>query len=332
MLSQANTGRRYRPRRTRSGTPPPFRLTPRDIDIVGLLAEHRFLNSGQICGLVDGSPKNIRNRLKGLFELGLLDRPECQYDVYRPGGGSSLAVYALADKGARLLARKGRLTDVVRRTHAQNNRRIGRPFLEHELLVADLAVALHVAIRDRARDRARPGIDLIDGARFLSTLPPATRSRARPFRLTTALIHRAARHSLAVEPDHVFTLVQAARKHRAHYLIEIDRGTMPIERSDLGASSILRKFLAYQQLWRTKAHTTQFGWRNFRVLVITSDATRARNMRDCLRRHTAGQGSPLFWFADRTILKAPDLLRATWSDGQGRSRSLDPDRTDNSAD
>lgn len=96
--------RTYRPRRKRSDNPPGFQLTPRDIEIVKLVAEHRFLNSDHIRQMVAGSDRNISNRLKGLFEHGFLDRPECQYDTYRIGGGSKLLAYALADKGARLLA------------------------------------------------------------------------------------------------------------------------------------------------------------------------------------------------------------------------------------
>ena len=78
----------YRPRRVRSGHPPPFQVTKRDVEILRQVARHRFLNSEQIRRLIPGSDKNITNRLKALFEHGLLDRPDCQYDFYRPGGGS----------------------------------------------------------------------------------------------------------------------------------------------------------------------------------------------------------------------------------------------------
>ena len=88
-----------------------------------------FLNSDHIRRLVIGSPKNVTTRLKALFEHRYLDRPECQYDTYRPGGGSSYIAYALADRGARLLADAPSPDKRSYLTH--KNKSVGRPFLEH---------------------------------------------------------------------------------------------------------------------------------------------------------------------------------------------------------
>ena len=101
--SGAGRYKSYRPRRARSGNPPPFQLTDRDREIILHVAEYRFLNSDHIRRLVEGSSKNITTRLKALYEHGYLDRPECQYDTYRPGGGSAPIAYALADRGAQCL-------------------------------------------------------------------------------------------------------------------------------------------------------------------------------------------------------------------------------------
>ena len=106
MSTNTFTNGSYRPRRVRSNNPPPFQLTKRDIEIVELVARNRFLNSDHIRRLVAGSAKNITNRLKALFEHGYLDRPQCQYDYYTPGGGSSFISYALGERVARLLAEK----------------------------------------------------------------------------------------------------------------------------------------------------------------------------------------------------------------------------------
>ena len=128
MPTQTKSRLRYRPRRKRSGNPPPFQITPRDLEILRAVARYRFLHSGHIRRLIPGSHKNLTNRLKGLFEHAYLDRPPCQYDFYRPGGGSSLAVYALADKGARLLSHHDGLTFGDHVSWAHKNREVGRPF------------------------------------------------------------------------------------------------------------------------------------------------------------------------------------------------------------
>ena len=294
----------YRPRRTRSGNPPPFQLTDRDIDILRIVARYRFLHSGHIRRLIAGSQKNLANRLKALFEHAYLDRPECQYDFYRPGGGSSLAVYALSDKGARVLSHYDGLASGPRVSWAAKNRKVGRPFLEHTLAISDFAVGLSVAVA------ASPVVDLIDGTELVARLPAPARDATKPFRLSVPVVFQSKRQTIGVEPDHVFSLGFPEAGRRANFLVEIDRATMPVERSDITQSSIMRKFLAYGAMWRSKLHTTSFGWRNFRVLVVTSNGERAKNMLAVLRHHTGGKGSPLFWFADLAALKADNFPKA----------------------
>ena len=318
MTLDASRRGAYRPRRKRSGNPPPFQLTDRDIDIVRAVARHRFLHSGHIADLIDGSDKNIANRQKGLFEHGFLDRPDCQYDFYRPGGGSSRAVYALGEKGARLLAHHDRLTFGPSVSWAHKNRKVGRPFLEHTLAIADFAVGLTVAVA------ASPVVDLTDGAELLARLPAPTRDAAKPYRLSVPVTFRGGRHTIGIEPDYAFSLGFPTKGRRINFLVEIDRGTMPIERSDITQSSILRKFLAYQALWRARLHTQAFGWRNFRVLIVTTNTAHMETMRAVLGRHAGGKGSALFWFANRETLTARNTLEHVWIDGQGNERRLLP--------
>jgi hypothetical protein len=59
------------------------------------------------------------------------------------------------------------------------------------------------------------------------------------------VICKSSRHAIGIEPDSAFSLGFPAAGRRAYFLVEIDRGTMPVERSDITQSSMLRKFLAY---------------------------------------------------------------------------------------
>ena len=308
----------YRPRRVRSGDPPPFQITGRDMEIIRLVSRYRFLNSHHIRRLVSGSAKNITNRLKALFEHGLLDRPQCQYDVYRPGGGSSPIAYALSDKGAYCLSQRGALSKSARSSWAQKNRQIGRPFLEHTLAIADLAVALNAATGKREQ------VELIDGEALLDLLPSETATLQKPWRLSVPVVHRSTRHMIGVEPDYAFSLDFTRARRRAFFLAEVDRGTMPVERHDLKQTSILRKLLAYQSLWKAKMHQRHFGWRNFRVLIITTSKERADNMRAVMNKHAFLKGSPLFLFADKNKLYSGDILETPWQDGDGAFHRLMP--------
>ncbi|MCB1521095.1 MAG: replication-relaxation family protein [Hyphomicrobiaceae bacterium] len=307
---------RYRPRRRRSGNPLPFQVTSRDIDILRAVAQFRFLNSGHITTLIPGSAKNMRARLKLMFEHGLLDRPECQYDTYRPGGGSAEIVYALADKGARLLADSGCVEARAAVCWSQKNRAAGRPFLEHTLAIADFAIRLAVDVRTRS------DIELSDGNALLARLPPSTLEMPKPFRFSVPVILNGTRHVIGIEPDYAFSLGFPELRQRANYFVEVDRGTMPVERADLAGSSILRKLVAYRELWRSGLHSSLFSWRNFHVLIVTTEIERAKHMRESALRHLGSTDASLFWFADRSALASAGPLAHTWIDTAGTSRSI----------
>ncbi len=316
MIDAAEHRTRYRPRRRRSGNPLPFQVTARDLDILRAVARFRFLNSGHITALLPGSAKNMRARLKLMFEHGLLDRPECQYDTYRPGGGSAEIVYALADMGARLLAESGCPDIGAHAGWSQKNRAAGRPFLEHTLAIADFAVALAASVRDR------DDIELLDDAALLARFPAATQAMPKPLNMSVPVIFDGTRHVIGIEPDYAFSLGFPALRQRANYLVEIDRGTMPVERSSLAASSILRKLIPYREIWRTGLHTTRFGWRNFRVLTVTTESERAKHMRESALRHLGTTDAALFWFVDRSALTSSGPLAHVWCDAAGTSRSI----------
>lgn len=317
MKSGSRKSKAYRPRRARSGNPPPFQLTKRDIEIIAHVAKHRFLNSDHIRRLVGGSPKNVTTRLKALFEHGYLDRPECQYDTYRPGGGSSFIAYALADRGARLLSETG--ADGVRFSWTQKNKSVGRPFLEHALAIADFAVGLRQVVM--GHDNVR----LIEGEELSAQLPEETRALKKPCRLSVPVMYGGTRHAVGVEPDYAFSLHLRQARRKAFFLVEIDRGTMPVERFDLKQTSILRKFLAYQTLWNAKTHHAHFGWRNFRVLFVTTSAERVENMIASSHGNTLTRGTPLFLFAHKgSLYEKEDLLAQPFLDCYGNEQYLLP--------
>ena len=92
-----------RPRFRRASEPPAFRLTDDDIEIVRQVARHRFIGSGEIAALVNRSIDRTNDRLMRLYHAGYIDRPRAQLDRF-PTNGSGRMIYALADRGARLLA------------------------------------------------------------------------------------------------------------------------------------------------------------------------------------------------------------------------------------
>ena len=107
-------------------------------------------------------------------------------------------------------------------------------------------------------------------------------------------------------------------------MVEIDRGTMPIARSDFLQTSFERKMRAYLTAHAAKQHEKHFGWKTFRVLTVTTDQHRVQSMMDALRRlHVPNSmGAALFLFATRDELRAADPLMHGWRDDNGRAVRL----------
>jgi Replication-relaxation len=226
-------------------------------------------------------------------------------------------VYALADRGARLLTESG--LECANQEISRNNLRAGRPFIDHQLEIVEFYVALQLSI-SRYRD-----IRLIHPHELISSFPDATRARPNPLALRATIAHEGKTQAVGVVPDLVFGLRFRDGSRRC-FMVEIDRGTMPITRSDIRQSSFERKMRAYLTAYAAKQHEQQFGWKAFRVLTVTTDQHRLGSMVKALRSSSVPQspGPALFWFALRGELNRYDPFAHTWRDGAGRSQILCP--------
>lgn len=296
--------------------PPRFRLTKRDLDIIRLVHEHRFARSTHLTRLLGDSHKKISGRLKLLFRGQYLVRPTAQIAYYLPGGGSEPMVCGLANEGARLLRELG--LEIAKLDWSEKNRKVRAEFLGHALKTTDFRVALKLSADDR------PGVILAEDSALIPSFPDGTRASPTPWTLRPTVRHKGEISVLPVKPDSAALLTFPDGTRRA-YLVEIDRGTMPIERSDLAESSILRKLLSYDAAHSQGLHTAQFGWKTFRVLFVTNSRKRAESMRalaataDVRHRH-------LFLFADYSALTSADLLAHRFLDHRGQEIVLVPGR------
>lgn len=301
-----------RPRFRRASEPPAFRLTDSDVEIVHLLARHRFLRSTHIAALAGRSVDRVNDRLLRLFHAGYVDRPRAQLDRY-PDSGSAPMVYALANGGARLLAERHDPA-VSGIEWSRKNESVGRPFIEHQLEIMDFYVALQVATRGR-KDLA-----LIHPHELVAAFPAPPATLRDPFALRVQLVDNGTPHTIGIVPDLAFGLRFPDGSRRC-FLVEVDRGTMPIARSDIRQTSFARKMRAYLAAHAAQLHERQFGWKTFRVLTVTTERSRLQSMMDALRiiPAPAGPGAALFCFALRDELHVSDPLRHAWRDGRNLS-------------
>ena len=172
--------------------------------------------------------------------------------------------------------------------------------------------------------RARADVQLIHPDEMVAAFPDQRVAARNPFTLRVTLSHRGVTHEMGLVPDFAFGLMLADGSRR-HFMVEIDRGTMPVVRSDaFRQTSFEEKMRAYLTAHAAKQHERQFGWKTFRVLTVTTDHHRMQSMTEALRklRVPHSPGAPLFFFTTRDDLRAADALAHEWQDGNGRNVRL----------
>ena len=109
----------------------------------------------------------------------------------------------------------------------------------------------------------------------------------------------------------------------------MDRGTVPLTRSDVEGTpawrkNIAYKFAAYYEGWKAGRHLAHFGehMKAFLVLFVTRSKKRMGHMLDLVRDVTDGRGSNIFLFNDQESLAASDPLSTYRTTGKGESVRL----------
>jgi hypothetical protein len=297
----------------RAEAPPSMELTVRDLTLLAYVARYRFLSSAHLAALDGGSPQGVLRCLRLLFDHGYLDRPKAQLATLHDEGPRPF-VYGLGQKGARALRAYGsRIDDGV--DWSEKNKRSGAIFLAHTLGIADFMVGLELACR------AEGNITLIGEDDIIAAAPADTRAAREPLRWEAVSVERGKRERWSVIPDGVFGL-SFPDGTASYFLMEFDRGTIPINRRGGDHRSIRRKFKTYYDGWRAERHVEQFGLKQMRVLTITSSPERMRNMVGCVRNITEGRGSNFFLMIDRAALAMSNPLGAAWITGKGEAVRL----------
>ncbi len=305
----AHAERKPRFRRTKTR---PFRLMERDLRIVKAVYDHRLLDSSHLIKLLgDGSPQQIKRRLQLLFHNRYLDRPRAQLTTYFGQPGSTKMVYALGNKGADLLASEFGISRHSIDWTAKN--RSVRPlYFQHTLLVSGIMVAFEASCRDHGN------VELVSWPEILERkCPESTRDRKRP---QTWYIHHPSAGRMGITPDKIFGLRFLDRPEGqdvVYFFLEADRGSMPVVRRNLKATSIARKLFIYHTTYDTKIHTKQFGFKHFRVLTVTESPSRKRvdTMVEATQELDGYQG--MFLFANTQTVLEGDVLACEWVSGRG---------------
>ncbi len=296
----------------RRKTPPAFQLTNRDLSLLAHIARHRFLSSKHLAALDGGSEQNLLRCLRVLFDNGYLDRPYAQL-AHVPVVGPRPMVYGLGRRGAQAL-RDWHQDASEGSDWTERNKRAGAKFIEHTLAVAGFMVGLEIACRQRN------DIQLLHESEIVAGAPEHTRNAREPLRLSVPGLDKKLGIS-SVVADGLFGLV-FPDDTAAYFLLEMDRGSMPLARSQFDQTSIKRKLAVYWEAWKQGRHVEHFGIKQVRVLTVTDSAERADRMVQLVYKLTGGRGSNFFLFAEAARFYGRLPTDVWWTSGRGEMVKL----------
>lgn len=298
-----------KPRFTRSPTDR-IRLTGRDIRILDLADRYRVARSSHLAPLVGGSHQHFIRRVGKLFHAGYLQRPKWQ--LLLDGQRNAPMAFAITATGHHALRNNGLPTFAT----PPRFRTAGVALsLSHSLGVSEI-----VASFERCA--------ALEGLRFFShhewpRIPSRDFSpRRHHLRWRIKLVLDGETAQCGLMPDAGFSL-QSPDGPESFFLLEADRGTMPVCRRDPIQSSFRKKVLAYKSTRQMGILWKRYQIPGFRVLVVAGTERRLRSIissvSSCFRR---GESSMFLFATSSELLASPNPFEHPWITCSGKKSAL----------
>jgi hypothetical protein len=242
-------------------------IRDRDRKILELVYKHRFLNSELIWHLLqieletspteykigrDGKKRPVKygfgekalaKRLKQLSDSKYLKRDRPYDKLVGRGYGTQPFVYGLGLKSATLLANLFGITPDTIRDIVEANR-VKTPFLRHSLEIAKFRVILELACH---QSKGRIRLIFWEQGQHLWDQVIGRNERGGSERFPIC-------------PDAFFGL-EVEGKGKAHYFLEVDRGTMPIV-STRKRTDIRKKIIGYRCYRQSRKYINKYYYRS----------------------------------------------------------------------
>ena len=250
-----------------------MQVTSRDVGILRLLYEYRFLTTPQLHALVGGSKRYFTERLSLLYHHGYIDRPPQQMALRI--FGYRFMIYALAHQGAQFLAHYFENEKYLRPRWTENNQAVQAPQFLHTLMISHVRACLTLACKSR-RD-----VEL-------------SIWHAPDVSLTS---YQMEGRKVCVKPDAYFVLTRhdSDGKHSAHFFLECDRGTMTY-------TNLRRKLAGYWRMRTERSFVADWVPLNYRVLTVSPSYERTKSLVEVGKKaDTRGKGSVLFYFCHEKL-------------------------------
>ncbi len=252
-------------------------LQPKDLEIVRLVYDYRFIRTDQITALIAGDRTSLEKRLRKLWEHRFLERFFLPV-VNGKEPTTRRAIYSLDYQGANQLIKN----DGVDPDHIKHVLRHNQPeysYVEHQLMTSQFRAVLTLALKASKEANIafwRQDTDLRDHVEISDK--------------------KGRKERLPIAPDGYFCLEDEDKK-RMYWFLEVDRYTMSGPRW-------LEKMRAYYNYWFQKKHTDKFGIKSFRVISVCPNAFQRNARLELTKKVNVNRvgnkveiiGSRLFWF------------------------------------
>ena len=225
--------------------------------------------------------------------------------------------FGLANKGARLLADRGRHINHRLDWTAKNDttHAFPRPHVGGRRDDVAISMSRHVM----ARSSRRPS------RAVAATCRSATRDARDPFCMRVRIVHHDKTSDSAGHPRPPVRVSCMPMAQRHNFALELDRGTMDIWANRLvGKSSIRRKLIGYFHAREQKRHTEVWGFKSFRVLTVTTTESRIDNMLTAQRRVAPDCPPGFFLYSTPERLARHGALGPAWITSKSDNVSLRP--------
>lgn len=229
-------------------------------------------------------------------------------------------VYGLGNKGANLLASELDLP-VETVDWSRKNRDAKEIFLEHTLMVSRILTTFRLACQ-KQRD-----VEFIEPEKLINNRrkPPTIKTHALSWRVKISKGQYGQKRNFTFNmiPDSVFGLrmKKENRNKETYFLIEADRATMPIRRTNFFRSSFYKKMVGYVASYRNELFSEYFGFKKIRILTVTKSDERIKSMIQANKElHETGNGYNLFLFTKNELInidKPGKLFGQIWINGRG---------------
>ncbi len=272
---------------------PNIHLTHDDHAIMLSAIRRRLITNTQLHALFSSrSSQKLTRRVRALFKVGLLDKPQVQVRLFKPGAGSNSHAVAITDNGVRAVEDYYKL-QIPGSRWSRRNLLLRPQSVEHILETTGFMIAVETAVQKRNSITMRDGFDVVMAS------DQQIQKKSKPLSFTVPVKWNGRTLRRGIEPDELLCLTYADRpegKNTANFVVEIDRGTETIEPGEAilkteafyRRSSILLKYVIYANAFHNQSCKC-FGFGAFRMLMVTSTPSRMAEMQKLEEKYLAGR-------------------------------------------